>query len=165
MVRIQLAFALFALILFLLGHFALSHQVALLEKKATRFKNETALLLPSYEVADKGEGLILPRMKAVSAYSNATGELFEKLSEVPRHALCLLEITRTYDETLIVGRMRDEMDLTAFLRAWPGAALFSEMKIEQIEKNEATADWHFRLRAIAYKKIDRTWEEEVNEGE
>ena len=84
-------------------------------------------------------------------------ELIISLHDVSFYAMCISQISRTDEAMVIAGRARSPDELTAFLKEFRGARLFSQITIEQIEKNDAMNDWFFELRAYPVSKRNNAW--------
>jgi Tfp pilus assembly protein PilN len=87
----------------------------------------------------------------VPAGGNVTGQvvaLYAALAHLQPSSVCFTEITHKQNITSFAGRARSAADLTDYLLHWNAAALFTELQIEQLQRDSAYVVT-FRFRGLS----------------
>lgn len=77
---------------------------------------------------------------------NTNKKLFAALAHTRETKLCFNKIVRSKQKIFLWGYAHSALDLTHFLLDWQGLALFSEVKIEHMEKQKNHL--RFQLQAV-----------------
>ncbi len=87
----------------------------------------------------------------VPVNANITGQiaaLFAALTKPQPSSVCFTEITHKQNATIFAGRARSAADLTDYLLHWNAASLFTELQIEQLQRDSAYVV-KFRFRGLS----------------
>lgn len=91
-------------------------------------------------------GMAINALRALLDEQAQTAMFFATLGSAFDSDVCFKSISRTKNKMVLSGYTRSAADLSAFLHDWQAAALFSEIKIEEMEQQEG--NMRFSLQAV-----------------
>lgn len=127
----------FSLTLSVVTHFALARLVSHLSARVNELKHEVRQQAQLRNPSTSGRySPTQEETRKWYEYREATKTLFSELRKNNAKHVSFTAINRCKNKITFVGEANSAADLTEFLKAWPVAHLFSEIRIEELNQQD-----------------------------